>query len=96
MPKYIVEQVSLHRNVYVVEAENQDEAKKVAAVADDNWQEWLGQLDVDVNEYSEERIAYFKHKDYFWAGTSYKDADGYLAYIHPSGELVERKEILIK
>jgi len=63
MTKYIVEQISIHRNVYVVEAENEVEAKKVASVADDNWQQWIGQLDVDVNEYSEERIAYFKHKD---------------------------------
>ncbi len=96
MPKYIVEQISVHRSVYVVEAENEVEAKKVASVADDNWQSWLGQLDVDVNEYSDERIAYFKDKDYFWDGVSYKDADGYLAYIHPSGDKIERKEILIK
>ena len=96
MPKYIVEQISVHRSVFVVEAENQDEAKKVASVADDNWQQWLGQLDVDVNEYSEERIAYFKHKDYFWDGVSYKDENGYLAYIHPSGERIERREIVVR
>jgi hypothetical protein len=96
MPKYIVEQISVHRSVFVVEADNQEDAKKVAAVADDNWQQWLGQLDVDVNEYSEERIAYFKHKDYFWDGVSYKDSDGYLAYHHPSGEDIERKEIVIR
>ena len=96
MPRYIVEQISVHRNVYVVDAENETEAKKVASVADDNWQSWLGQLDVDVNEYSDERMAYFKDKDYFWGGVSYKDVDGYLAYIHPSGEKIERKEILIK
>ena len=96
MAKFIIEQVSLHRNVYVVEAETEAEARKVANVADDNWQAWLGHLDVDVNEYSDERIAYFKNKDYFWDGVSYKDADGFLAYIHPSGNLVEPKEILIK
>ena len=96
MPKYIVEQISVHRNVYVVEAENEVEAKKIASVADDNWQQWIGQLDVDVNEYSEERIAYFKHKDYFWDGVSYKDADGYLAYIHPSGEHIERREVVVR
>lgn len=96
MPKFIIEQLSVHRNVYVVDAENEAEARKISAVADDNWQEWLGQLDVDVNEYSDERIAYFKDKSYFWAGVSYKDADGFLAYIHPSGEQIEPKEILIK
>ena len=96
MPKYIVEQVSIHRNVYVVEAPTEAEARKVASVADDNWQSWLGHLDVDVNEYSDERISYFKNKDYFWDGVSYKDADGFLAYIHPSGENVEPKEILVR
>lgn len=96
MPKFIIEQVSLHRNVYVVEAENEADARRVASVADDNWQSWLGHLDVDVNEYSDERIAYFKNKDYFWDGVSYMDDDGYLAYIHPSGERIERKEIFIK
>lgn len=96
MPKFIVEQVSLHRNVYVVEADTEAEARKVASVADDNWQSWLGHLDVDVSEYSDERIAYFKDKQYFWDGVSYKDADGFLAYIHPSGENVEPKEILVR
>ena len=96
MPKYIVEQISIHRNVYVVEAPNETEARQIASVADDNWQAWLGHLDVDVNEYSDERISYFKGKDYFWNGVSYKDADGFLAYIHPSGENVEPKEILVK
>lgn len=96
MPKFIVEQLSIHRNVYVVEAPTEAEARQVASVADDNWQQWVGQLDVDVSEYSEERIAYFKNKQYFWNGVSYKDADGFLAYIHPSGENVEPKEILIK
>ena len=53
-------------------------------------------MKVDINEYSDERIAYFKGRDYFWNGVSYKDNDGYLAYHHPSGESIERKEIIIK
>jgi hypothetical protein len=96
MPKYIVEQMSAFRNVYVIEADSEEEALKISEYADDNWQEWLGNLKIDVNEYTDERIAYFKHKDYYWAGVTYKDKDGYIAYHHPSGEDVERKEILIK
>ena len=96
MPKYIVEQMSAFRNVYVIEADNQEEAIKISEHADDNWQEWLGTLKIDVNEYTDERISYFRDKDYFWAGVTYKDKDGYIAYHHPSGEDVERKEILIK
>ena len=96
MPKYIVEQLSVFRNVYVIESDSEEEAVKISEYADDNWQEWLGCMKVDINEYTDERIAYFKDKDYFWAGVTYKDKDGYIAYHHPSGEDVERKEILIK
>jgi len=78
MPKYIVEQLSAFRNVYVIEADNEEEAVKISEYADDNWQEWLGNLKIDVNEYTDERIAYFKHKDYYWAGVTYKDKDGYV------------------
>ena len=42
MPKYIVEQLMTYRNVYVVEAENEAQATKVAEHADDNWQKFLG------------------------------------------------------
>ena len=79
MPKYIVEQMSAFRNVYVIEADNQEEAIKISEHADDNWQEWLGTLKIDVNEYTDERISYFRDKDYFWAGVTYKDKDGYIA-----------------
>ena len=96
MPKYIVEQISAFRNVHVVEAENEDEALAIADQADDNWQEWLGSLKIDVTNYTDERISFFKDKDYFWGGVSYKDADGFIGYIHPNGERVERKEIKIK
>ena len=47
-------------------------------------------------EYTEERIAYFKEKEYFWNGVSYKDADGFVAYRYPNGDTNEPKEILIK
>jgi hypothetical protein len=96
MPKYIVEQISTFRNVHVVEAENEDEAVAIAEQADDNWQEWLGYLKIDVTDYSDERISFFKDRDYFWGGVAYKDADGFIGYIHPNGERVERKEIFIK
>jgi hypothetical protein len=96
MPKYIVEQLSCFRNVHVVEAESEQEAIAISEQADDNWQEWLGSLKIDITNYTDERISFFKDKDYFWDGVSYKDADGYLGYIHPGGERVERKEIKVK
>jgi hypothetical protein len=96
MPKYIVEQLSCFRNVHVVEAESQEEAIAISEQADDNWQEWLGCLKVDVNEYTEERISYFRDRDYFWSGVAYKDADGFVGYIHPNGEKREPKEMSVK
>jgi hypothetical protein len=96
MPKYIVEQISVHRTVHVVEADNEAEGLLIAEKADDNWQEWLGQMKVDVNEYSDERIAYFKNKEYFWEGVSKLDEDGYIGYIHPNGDFISRKEYKIK
>ena len=39
---YILEQISMHRTVHVVEAETEAEALKIADNADDNWQEFMG------------------------------------------------------
>ena len=96
MPKYIVEQLMTYRNVYVVEAENEPQAIKVAENADDNWQKFLGTTTIDINECTDARIAYFKEKEYFWDGWSYVDSDGFLAYRYPNGDTNEPKEILIK
>jgi len=96
MPKYIVEQLMTYRNVYVVEADNETQAIKIAENADDNWQKFLGTTTIDINEYSDERISYFREKEYFWDGCSYMDSEGYLAYTYPNGDKNEPKEILIK
>lgn len=81
--KYIVETLQVHRMVHVVEAENEDEALKVARVADDNWQEYLGELKIDVNEFTEEQISHFKKKEFFWDGVSYLDEEGQIQYKRP-------------
>ena len=96
MTKYIVEQLMVYRNVYVVEADNETQAIKVAEHADDNWQKFLGTTTIDINEYTDTRIAYFKEKEYFWDGCSYVDGDGYIAYRYPNGDTNEPKEILVK
>ena len=96
MPKYIVEQLMVYRNVYVVEAQNETEAIKVAENADDNWQKFLGTTTIDINEYSDERIAYFKNKEYFWDGCSYIDDEVFIAYKYPNGDKNEPKEILVR
>ena len=84
MAKYIVETIQVHRHVHVVEAEDETEALSIAEHADDNWQEYLGQLKVDVNEFSEEQIKVFREKEFYWDGVSYKDESGKVNYRHPT------------
>jgi hypothetical protein len=89
--KYIVETLQAFRHVHIVEAENEKEALAIASVADDNWQEYLGQMKIDCSVYTEEQMNFFRKKEFFWDGVCIKDADGFVAYIHPSGDLVDNK-----
>ena len=81
--KYIVEMIQLHRMIHVVEADNEEDALSIAKVADDNWQEYLGELKIDVNEFTEEQISHFRKKEFFWDGVSYRDANGVIEYKRP-------------
>ena len=42
--KYILETVEVFRHIHLVEAPDEESALKIASVADDNWQEHMGQL----------------------------------------------------
>ncbi len=93
--KYLVEVLSTFRNVYVVEAENEDDALLVAENSDDNWQEWLGHQKLDVRPYTDEQKAYFKSKDnYFWEGHASLDENGHIVYHHPDGS--QRVDVKVK
>ena len=94
--KYIVESVSIFRMIHVVEAENHDEAYRIAKVADDNFQEHMGEMKVEVCECTEERLNHFKNKEYFWDGVSFKDEDGFVGYHYPGGETFKHKDVLVK
>ena len=88
MAKYIVESIGMFRQVHVVEAENEDTAMEIARTADDNWQQYLGEMKVDISEFTKERIKHFKEKEFFWEGTSFKDENGVVRYKHKKGEVV--------
>ena len=77
--KYIVETISASRMVHVVEADSEEVALQIAERADDNWQEYLGTLKIDINEYTEEHIKHFKEKQFFWNGVS-RMVDGEIEY----------------
>ena len=81
--KYIVETLQVHRMVHVVEAEDEERALSIARQADDNWQEYLGELKIDVNEFTEEQIAHFRRKEFFWNGVSYRNENGVICYNKP-------------
>lgn len=85
--KYLVEVLSTFRNVYVVEADSEEDAVAVTPHVDDNWQEWLGQQTLDVRPFSEEQKNYFKSKEkYFWEGFISVNEEGYIVYNYPDGE----------
>lgn len=93
--KYLVEVLSTFRNVYVVEADNEEDALLVTENCDDNWQEWLGQQKLDVRPYTEEQKEHFKSKDnYFWEGYSSLDENGHIVYHHPDGS--QRVDVKVK
>jgi hypothetical protein len=84
MTKYIVESIGMFRQIHVVEAENEEEAFKVAETADDNWQQFLGTTKVDVSECTEEHLSVYRKKEFWWEGVSFKDENGEIKYRHPN------------
>ena len=88
MPKFLVETLNTFHEVHVIEAENEEMAKKIAENSDYNSSIWLGTTILEVNDYSEERIANWKKRDsYFFDGYACVDENGFLEYREPSGEL---------
>lgn len=81
--KYIIETISIHRNVHVVEASDEAAALSITEYADPNWEEHLGVLKVDATEFTEEHIKHFREKRFFWDGVAYRDANGQVDYIRP-------------
>lgn len=82
MKTFIVETIGTFRQVHVVAAESEEDAYSIASEADCNWQEYLGELRVDCQEYTEEHIKRFQEKDFFWSGTAFRDPenDGIISY----------------
>jgi uncharacterized protein YpmS len=85
--KYIVETIGMFRQVHVVEAENEEAAFEIAENADDNWQEFIGTTKLDINEFTEEQIAHYKKKEFYWDGVAFKGENGEIKYKHPNGSV---------
>jgi len=88
MPKFIVETVQTFHEAHIVEAESAEQAKKIAQESDYNASVWLGTTFLEVNEFSEERIAQWKKREpYFFDGYACVDENGFLEYREPNGQL---------
>jgi len=87
MKKYIVETLSVFRNVYVIESEDETQLIEIANVCDPNYDEWLGNMKFEIKECSEEDIKQYESKKYFYKGSIVVDADGEISYRNPDGSM---------
>jgi hypothetical protein len=78
--KYIVEFNEVYKNLVVVRADSEEQAKQIALEADANFQRYLGPTETTVREYTEEEKEELKHLDYFWEGFIGLDKDGKIHY----------------
>jgi hypothetical protein len=94
--KYILETVEVFRHIHIVEAPDEESALKIASVADDNWQEHMGQLKYDCRKYTEEDVRMLADgKKYFWHGVAYENENGCVAYVQPDGKVIDTNEIRV-
>ena len=67
--KFVVETVSTFYEIHLVEAENEDEAKFIAANSDYNASKWLGQQVANISEFDERDMPRLEKVDsYFFGG----------------------------
>jgi len=87
MPKFIVETLQTFHEVHVIEAENEEQAKKISEQSDYNASIYLGQTNVDVQKFSESKLKRWKEREsYFFDGYAAIE-DGHLVYRKPDGTL---------
>ena len=87
MPKFIVETLQTFHEVHVIEAENEEQAKKISEQSDYNASIYLGQTNVDVQKFSESKLKRRKEREpYFFDGYTAVE-DGSLVYRKPDGTL---------
>lgn len=88
MPKFIIETLNTFHEVHVIEAENEEKAKKIAEQSDYNASVWLGTTFVDVQKYSESKLKRWREREpYFFEGYARVDENGVLEYRKPDGTL---------
>ena len=87
MPKFIVETLQTFHECHIVEAENAEQAQKIAENSDYNASLHLGTTLVDVQKFSESKLKRWREREsYFFEGYAAIE-NGYLVYRKPDGTM---------
>ena len=87
--RFAVETLSTFTEVHVVFAENEEEAKKIAAIADYNTSKWLGQQVIRVRDCGKKQIVRYKQEDkYFFEGAAMIDDEKFVVYTDLDGKII--------
>ena len=85
---FVVETVNTFSEVHIVEAENEEMAKKIAENSDYNASKWLGTQISNVYDYDEREMPRLLKMDtYFFDGYACVDDEGHLYYRKMNGEV---------
>ncbi len=89
--RFAVESLSIFSETHIVFAENEEEAKKIAAEADYNTSNWLGQKVIRVRDCGKKQIKRYKQEDkYFFESAAMIDEEGYIVYTDLDGKIVNK------
>jgi len=87
--RFAVETISTFAEVHIVYAENEEEAKKIAAHSDYNTSKWLGQQVIRVRDCKKKQIERYKNEDkFFFNGAAMIDDENYVIYTDINGKVV--------
>lgn len=98
--RFAVETFSTFAEVFIVYAEDEEEAKKIAANSDPNTSKWLGQQVIRVRDCGKKQIVRYKQEDkYFFEGAAMIDDENFIVYTDLEGKVINEampKEFLGK
>ncbi|MFM1794865.1 MAG: hypothetical protein RL642_1250 [Bacteroidota bacterium] len=87
--RFAVETVSTFAEVFIVYAENEEEAKKIAENSDYNSSKWLGQQIVRIKKCKYKDIERYKKEDkYFFDGAAQIDDEDFIVYTDLDGKVI--------
>ncbi|MEY4383675.1 MAG: hypothetical protein RI995_1217 [Bacteroidota bacterium] len=88
MKKFIIETIQTFHETHVVEAENEEMARKIVEYSDYNSSQWLGQNILTVRDFSISEIERLLASDgYFFKGCASIDEEGMLYYKNFDGSV---------